>query len=122
MTYAPVVEIAGVALLVVCCLGVAAGQVVLAVKRRSARDLGLLLVSSLSLASGMALAAVYAAGEFWNEAWISIPIMAASHGLLNGLGFVGCGLWAWEASRSADRERSIGGASARKKRTVPIDV
>jgi hypothetical protein len=109
MTFSPIVEIAGVALLVACCLGVAAGQMAVAARRRSPRDAGLLLVSSLSLASGMALAVVYASGEFLGAAWISIPAMVVSHGLLNGLGFVGCGLWAWEVARGAVSQAELGG-------------
>lgn len=40
----------------------------------------------ISLAT-MTLAALYAIGEYRGEAWISIPLMALSHGLVNVLGF-----------------------------------
>jgi hypothetical protein len=43
----------------------------------------------------MALSAVYALGEFLRTGWLSIPEMARTHGLLNALGFVLCGLLAW---------------------------
>jgi len=37
---------------------------------------------------GMALAAVYAVGDFLHQDWLVIPRMASTHGLVNGLGFV----------------------------------
>jgi hypothetical protein len=52
-------------------------------------------LSSVALAAGMALAGAYAVGEFRETLWLGIPVMAWSHGLLNGVGFVLCGLLAW---------------------------
>jgi len=59
---------------------------------RAAR--ALLLVSSAAVLAGMGLAGVYALGEFLRTGWLSIPEMARTHGLLNALGFVLCGLLA----------------------------
>ena len=41
------------------------------------------------------LAALYAIGEYFYKDWITIPGMANSHGVLNGLGFVLLGLLGW---------------------------
>jgi hypothetical protein len=62
-------------------------------RSRGARDL--LAVASTAILAGMALAVVYALGEFLGRNWIGIPAMAWSHGALNGLGFALCGLLAW---------------------------
>jgi hypothetical protein len=42
----------------------------------------------------MALAAAYAAGVALETYWLSIPTMARTHGLLNGVGFTLCALLA----------------------------
>jgi hypothetical protein len=55
----------------------------------------LLVISSSAVVAAMALSAVYALGEFLRTGWLSIPEMARTHGLLNALGFVLCGLLAW---------------------------
>jgi hypothetical protein len=60
-----------------------------------------LAVSSVSLATAMALAVVYALGQFLGTAWLDIPLMLPTHGVLNGLGFTLFGLWAWRANRLA---------------------
>lgn len=62
------------------------------VRGRAARVL--LIVSSGAVVVGMALAGVYALGEFLRTGWLSIPEMARSHGILNAFGFVLCGLLA----------------------------
>src|SRR5258705_10869009 len=41
------------------------------------------------------LAGIYAVSEYLHKDWITIPGMANSHGLLNGLGFVLLTLLAW---------------------------
>jgi hypothetical protein len=56
----------------------------------------LLFVSSLSVIAGMILAAVYEHGFTTGRTWISIPRMAQTHGLLNGVGFCLCGLLAYD--------------------------
>jgi len=55
----------------------------------------LLAISAASVVAGMLLALVYAVGEFRGHLLISIPWMAATHGILNGLGFALCGLLGW---------------------------
>ena len=50
---------------------------------------------SAALLPGMALAGVYAAGEFAGRPWPDIPQMAALHGVANSIGFALCGLIAW---------------------------
>lgn len=40
---------------------------------------------------------LYAIGEYFHQAWITIPGMANSHGVLNALGFVLLGLLGWLA-------------------------
>lgn len=54
----------------------------------------LLGISSAAVLAGMALAGVYALGEFFRIGWLSIPEMARTHGILNAFGFVLCGLLA----------------------------
>lgn len=59
---------------------------------RAAR--ALLIVSSGAVVAGMALAGVYALGEYLRTGWLSIPGMARTNGILNAFGFVLCGLLA----------------------------
>ena len=54
-----------------------------------------LLVSWLALPVSMTLSLVYAVGEYTGIWWLTIPDMAWTHGLLNGLVFAGCGLYGW---------------------------
>jgi hypothetical protein len=44
---------------------------------------------------GMALALTYSLGEFLHRDWLTIPRMASTHGLINGVGFVLSGLLGW---------------------------
>ena len=46
----------------------------------------------------MALAVIYALGEFTGRAWITIPAMIRTHGLANAFGFALCGLIGWNAA------------------------
>jgi hypothetical protein len=66
-----------------------------AVPMPSGRAKALLVLSSLAVIAGMILAAVYEHGYYTGRTWISIPRMAQTHGLLNGLGFCLCGLLAY---------------------------
>jgi hypothetical protein len=63
----------------------------------------LLGVSSASLITGMVLGAVFAITEFRGNMALSIPQMAWSHGILNGLGFVACGLTGWNLAFTNER-------------------
>lgn len=76
-------------------LAVAQFQVALPTRRAKA----LLVVSSLAVIAGMILAAVYEHGFYTGRTWISIPRMAQTHGILNGIGFSLCGLLAWTVDR-----------------------
>ena len=55
----------------------------------------LLAVSSVAVIAGMVLAGIYEHGFYTGRTWISIPTMAWSHGILNGVGFSLLGLLAW---------------------------
>lgn len=63
----------------------------------------LFTVSAASLAATMVLAVSWAAGLVWDVPRLSLSWMAATHGLVNAVGFAGCGLLAW---RLLQRERS----------------
>jgi hypothetical protein len=63
-------------------------------------------------ALGMALAAVYASGEFAGKLLLTIPQMAALHGMLNGLGFVTCGLLGWTLTAQAAAKNPIENTNA----------
>ncbi len=63
-------------------------------------------------ALGMALAAVYASGEFAGKLLVTIPQMAALHGMLNGLGFVTCGLLGWTLTAQAAAQSPIENTNA----------
>jgi hypothetical protein len=61
------------------------------------------------------LATLYAIGDYFYREWITIPGMANSHGVLNGLGFVLLGLLGWltelhavDTSNGQDFRRRIG--------------
>jgi hypothetical protein len=76
-----------------------------AVVERPARVL--VMISACSAVPAMALAAFYAAGEVQGELYVSVPGMALWHGLLNGVGFVLCGLLGWSIERSATLHREV---------------
>lgn len=67
------------------------------------RTRALFTVSAASLAVTMLLAVSWAAGHVWDVAHLSLSWMAATHGVVNAVGFAGCGLLAW---RLLQRERS----------------
>ena len=54
-----------------------------------------LWISSGAVAVAMTLAGIYAIGEFLGKDWLPVPLMAATHGLLNSLGFALPGLVGW---------------------------
>jgi hypothetical protein len=90
-------KIAAVGVLCVGVILLAAAQ--FSVPLPSPRAKTLLVVSSLSVIAGMLLAAVYEHGFYTGRAWISIPQMARTHGILNGVGFSLTGLLAWTVDR-----------------------
>ncbi len=93
--FSPVLKLVSALALVVAFTGTALLQLraIPAVEGRLPR--ALLAVSAACVVAGMALEAVYEIGFFTGRAWISIPEMARTHGILNGLGFVLGGLLAW---------------------------
>jgi hypothetical protein len=56
-----------------------------------------LRLACLAAVLAFSLAGLYAFSEYFRKEWITIPGMAKSHGLLNGLGFVLLGLLGWVA-------------------------
>lgn len=54
-----------------------------------------LRVAAIAAAAAFSLAGVYAVSEFFQRGWITVPGMANSHGVLNGVGFVLLSLLAW---------------------------
>jgi hypothetical protein len=87
-------KIAAVGVLCASVITLAVAQFGVPLPSRRAR--ALLLVSSLAVIAGMILAAVYEHGYYTGRTWISIPRMAQTHGLLNGIGFCLCGLLAYD--------------------------
>lgn len=103
--FSPVLKAVAVGILVISVVSAAATQIA-ALRNLAGRARILLLVSSLAVIAGMALAAVFEHGVYTGRTWISIPEMAWSHGLLNGLGFSLCGLLAY--TYSDERPRNLG--------------
>jgi hypothetical protein len=95
-----------VGILVISILLAAVTQIAAMSKLERGRSRILLLLSSLAVVAGMILAAVFEHGVYTGRAWISIPRMAWSHGLLNGIGFSLCGLLAYTYSN--ERPRNLG--------------
>jgi hypothetical protein len=93
--FSPTLKLVAVGLLTVSVLLVAAAQVAALARIPSRKARLLLALSSAAVAAGMLLAAVFEHGFYTGRSWLSIPQMAWSHGLLNGLGFSLGGLLAW---------------------------
>jgi hypothetical protein len=98
--FAPVVELAGAALLTAS-VAITGLHMMGQVRPRAA---GLLiLVSALSAISGMIPAVLYAWGEFAGAAIFDIPRMARWHGITLAFGFAFCGLLGWRLLLTEDR-------------------
>jgi len=54
-----------------------------------------LRAASCAAAAAFSLAGFYAVSEYFGKGWITLPGMANSHGVLNGLGFVLFSMLAW---------------------------
>jgi hypothetical protein len=118
ITFSPLVEVVAAGVLALACIVVSFGQLNLTKHVRSGNELALLLVSSASLFAAMLLALVYALGEFWQQPWLSIETMVATHGLANSLGFSACGLLAWRAATlDSPPARAGGNTSGRERRS-----
>jgi len=104
--FAPRLKPVAVGILVISVISAAIAQLTAmkALKPRWSRFL--LLISSTAVIAGMILAAVFEHGVATGRTWISIPQMAWSHGILNGVGFSLCGLLAYTYSH--ERPRNLG--------------
>jgi hypothetical protein len=99
--FSPILKVVGVGILCAAVTGLALGQLAQAAVLPERRARVLLTLSSLAVIAGMALAAVYEHGFYTGRTWISIPRMAWTHGILNGVGFSLLGLLAWRPPRTA---------------------
>lgn len=88
----PVLKHLGVSAMVLSTLGLATISAVIATELPSQPSRWFLLASAASIAAAMILAGVYGVGEIMGRSFIAIPRMAATHGLLNAVGFSLCGL------------------------------
>ena len=95
ISLSPQIEMVAAMLLAAGCSLLAVRQVQAAMRLRDSTRMTLLLVSSLALVSAMALAAVYACGEFGGTAWLDIPTMIRTHGAFLAFGFAACGIAGW---------------------------
>ncbi len=80
-------------------LGLAGAMIRVGLAAKNGLGRWLLFVSGGSVAVGMILVAVWAAGEYPLQAFVNIRQMAQFHGVLNALGFVMCGLLGWRVVR-----------------------
>ena len=90
-----VVEVIAAVTMVVACLLTASLYLQLAARSTDASALTTRAVSGMSLAAGMLLALIYAAGRLRAVAWIDISDMIPLHGLVNAVGFSLLGLISW---------------------------
>ncbi len=95
IAFSPAAEVAGAAAMVAACAALAVVQVQAGLTTRRPEIFAPLALSSAALVAAMALAAVYALGEYSGQKWIDIPTMIATHGLANAVGFAGAGLLGW---------------------------
>ena len=75
-----------------------------------------LRIACCAVGVGLAVASVYAASEFLGKDWITVPAMANSHGLLNGLGFVLLAMLAWLAEMQETAANRLEGPPRQQKR------
>lgn len=106
IAFSPLVEWLAASLLAGACTLVAVLEVRLALQTPHSLARYLWLISGSSLVAAMILAGVYAAGEFFEVRWLSIPQMLPTHGALNALGFGVLGIVAWQVA--------LGGGVARE--------
>ncbi len=76
-------------------IGLAASMVHVGLAAKSRSGRWLLVVAGACVAAGMILAGVWAIGEYPLQAFVNIRQMAEFHGVLNGVGFVVCGMLGW---------------------------
>ena len=96
ITFSPLIEVAAVIILVTSLVALSIVTLVFVVPKVQARVAqALLVISSLAVIAAMILALSYGVSKFAHAPVLSIPQMIQVHGLLNGFGFVLCGLLAW---------------------------
>lgn len=100
--FSPLLKAVAVGILCVSVVGLALGQLTQLPLLPDKRAKVLLTASSLAVIAGMILAGIYEHGFYTGRSWLSIPQMAWSHGILNGVGFSLLGLLAWTRPRPAD--------------------
>lgn len=93
--YSPLLKMIAAQMLVVALAGIACVQFLLARSLSARASRAYLYLSSLAVVAGMAVAAVYALGDWVGRDWLRIPRVAGTHGVLNALGFALCGLLGW---------------------------
>jgi YndJ-like protein len=54
-----------------------------------------LRLAACAMTAALALSGAYALSEYFGKGWITVPLMANTHGVLNSLGFVLLALLAW---------------------------
>jgi len=98
----PALATLGVATVVLATVILAGVSSVVAWTLRNVLTRRLLLVSSASIGAAMLLAGLFRISELAGANWLDIAGMMATHGLLNALGFVACGLLAHLRLAGAD--------------------
>jgi YndJ-like protein len=91
----PKVKLVAAIMLAVGQIGLAAGMFRVGLSAKGRRGRWFLFVAGGSVAAGMALAAIWAIGEYPLQAFVNIRQMAQFHGVLNAIGFAVCGLLGW---------------------------
>jgi len=91
----PKLKLAAVGLMMIGECGIAVGTFRVGLRGMTETGGRLLLVGSASVIAGMALAAVWAVGEYPLHAFVNLAQMARYHGVLNSMGFGLCSLVGW---------------------------
>ncbi len=67
--------------------------------------------SACAVVAALSLSSFYAVSEYFGKGWITLPLMANTHGVFNSLGFVLPGLLAWlmegRAARTSRKEQTL---------------
>lgn len=95
----PKAKLAGALVFALGLLGLAGAMIRVGIAAKNGLGRWLLFASGGSVAAGMILVAVWAVGEYPLQAFVNIRQMAEFHGVLNGVGFVGCGLVGWRLQK-----------------------
>jgi hypothetical protein len=99
--YALLIEAMTAVWLTGACLFVCANQARLALSSASLARRGLLILSSICLLVGMALAGIYGIKTYLGRSWLEIDTMILWHGTINAFGFAFLGLLGWTFGKDA---------------------